>query len=150
MSVKCWFYDFFCWRYALINWPCYNNLFQIMQHDNFRNLNGVIFTQWKLKSRIHGFWYCFKVIKQYRFHYFMKLVPIPGKQSSFEILRLFNTWRYQSLVIFFSSVVTLIYKESDGVKHIHLRTAFWILSSRIYFDWVKVISVNVGMLFIKC
>ena len=46
----------------------------------------------------------------------MKSVPISGKQSSFEMLHLFDRWRYQSLVIlFFSSAVTLIYKESDGV-----------------------------------
>ena len=25
--------------------PCYNKLFQIMEHDNFRNLNRVTFTQ---------------------------------------------------------------------------------------------------------
>ena len=46
----------------------------------------------------------------------MKLVPIPGNQSSFEMLQLFYTWRYESLgVLFFSSVVTLILNESDGV-----------------------------------
>ena len=38
------FYDFFCKRHSLMNRPCYNNLFQFMQHDNFRNLNRVIFT----------------------------------------------------------------------------------------------------------
>ena len=36
------FYDFSCRRYSLMNRPCYNNLFQFMQHDNFRNLNRVI------------------------------------------------------------------------------------------------------------
>ena len=46
----------------------------------------------------------------------MKSAPIPGNQSSFEILQLFHIWRYQSLVIsFFSSVVILTYDESDGV-----------------------------------
>ena len=45
---------------------------------------------------------------KYTFHYLMKLAPIPGNQSSFEILQLFDIWRYQSLVIlFFSSVVIL-------------------------------------------
>ena len=39
----------------------------------------------------------------------MESVPIPGKQTSFGILQLFDTWRYQSLVIlWFSFVVTLI------------------------------------------
>ena len=39
----------------------------------------------------------------------MKSVLIPGHQSSFGILQLFDTLRYQSLVIlFFSSVVALI------------------------------------------
>ena len=36
------FYDFSCRRYSLMNRPCYDNLFQFMQHDNFRNLNRVI------------------------------------------------------------------------------------------------------------
>ena len=46
----------------------------------------------------------------------MKSVPIQGNQSSFEILQLFDTWCYQSLVIlFFSYVVNLIKNESDGV-----------------------------------
>ena len=40
-----------------------------------------------------------------------------GSQGSFEILQLFDTWRYQSLVIlFFSSIVVLILDESDGVS----------------------------------
>ena len=39
----------------------------------------------------------------------MKSAPISENQSSFEILQLFDTWRYQSLVIsFFSSIVILI------------------------------------------
>ena len=29
----------------------------------------------------------------------MKLAPIPGNQGSFEMLQLFDTWHYQSLVI---------------------------------------------------
>ena len=80
-----------------------------MQHDNFRKLNRVIFTHWKhLESRVNAFWYYFPVIKRYTFRYFMKSAPIPGNQSSFEILELFDIWRYQSLVIlFFSSVVIL-------------------------------------------
>ena len=37
-------------------------------------------------------------------------------QSSFEILQLFDLWNYQSLVmLFFSSVITLVQDESDGV-----------------------------------
>ena len=71
-----------------------------MQHGNFRKLNRVIFTDWKhLESRVNAFWYLFSVIKRYAFHYFMKLVTIPGNQSSFEILQLVDTWRYQSLVM---------------------------------------------------
>ena len=38
------FCDFFCRRHSLMSQPSYNNLFQFMQHDNFRNLNKVIFT----------------------------------------------------------------------------------------------------------
>ena len=44
----------------------------------------------------------------------MKPAPIPGNQSSFEILQLLDIWRYQSLILFFSSVVVLIQDESDG------------------------------------
>ena len=53
----------------------------------------------------------FSVIKRYFFHYFTKSAPIPGKQGSFEILLLFHTWRYRSLVLlFFSSIVILIFR----------------------------------------
>ena len=38
------FRNFFCWRHSLMNRPCNNNSFQIMQHDNFQNLNKVILT----------------------------------------------------------------------------------------------------------
>ena len=94
------FCNFFCRRHSLMNRPWYNNLFQFMQHVNFRNINRVIFTHWKhLQSWINAFWYCSPVIKWYTFHYLMKFAPIPGNHSSFEILQLFNIWHYQSLVI---------------------------------------------------
>ena len=104
------FYDIFCKRHSLMNQPCYKHLFQFMQHDNFRNLNRVIFTHWKdLESQDNALWFCCLVFKRYTFHYLMKSAPIPGNQSSCEILQLFDIWRYQNLVIlFFSSVVTLI------------------------------------------
>ena len=78
-----------------------------MQHDNFRNLNRVVFTDWKhTDSRVNEFLYCFPIIKRYTLHYLMKSAPIPGNQSS---LQLFDTWRYESLVIlFFSSVMISI------------------------------------------
>ena len=98
----CKFYDFFCRRHSLMNRPCYNNLFQIRQHDNFRNVNRVfLISENNLEFRVNGIWYCFKVIKQCAFHYLMKSVPITGKLSSFEILHLFDTLHYQSLVILF-------------------------------------------------
>ena len=37
------FYDFICRPRVLVNRKCYNNLFQIMQLDNFRNLTSVVF-----------------------------------------------------------------------------------------------------------
>ena len=46
--------------YSLINWPSYNNLLLIMQLDNIRNLNRLVFTQWKhLEPRLNAFWFCF-------------------------------------------------------------------------------------------
>ena len=55
----------FCRQHSLMNKPCYNNLFQIMQNGNFWNLNGVNFTKWKhLECQFSAFWYCFKVIKR--------------------------------------------------------------------------------------
>ena len=61
-----------------------------MQHENFWNLNRMIFTQRKhLKSRAHGFSYCFPVINRHAFYYLIKSAPIPENQSSFEILQLF-------------------------------------------------------------
>ena len=55
-----------------------------MQHENFQNLNRLIFTYWKhLQSRVNAFWYCFPVIKRYTFHYLMKSTPISSNQSSF-------------------------------------------------------------------
>ena len=64
------FYDFFFRRHSLMNQPCYNDLFQFMQHGNFWNLNRVIFTHWKrLESRVNAFWHSFPVIKWYNFHH---------------------------------------------------------------------------------
>ena len=103
------FYDFSCRRYSLMNRPCYNNLFQFMQHDNFRNLNRVISIHWiHLESWVKAFWYCFRVIKKYTFHYLKNSVPIRGNQSSFKILQLFDIWRYQSLMILFFSCVVIL------------------------------------------
>ena len=103
------FYDFSCRRYSLMNRPCYNNLFQFMQHDNFRNLNRIISIHWiHLESWVKAFWYCFRAIKKYTFHYLKNSVPIRGNQSSFKILQLFDTWRYQSLVILFFSCVVIL------------------------------------------
>ena len=45
-----------------------------MQRDNFRNLNRMFLLY---VSQVYIFWYCFKVIKWYTFHYLMKLLPIP-------------------------------------------------------------------------
>ena len=71
-----------------------------MEHGNFRNLNRVIFSHGKhLEPGVNTFWYCFPAFKRYTFHYLMKSAPILGNQSSFEILQLFDVWRYQSLVI---------------------------------------------------
>ena len=101
------FYYFFCRRHSLMNQPCYNNLLQIMQHHNFRNLNRVIFTHWKqLESRVNAFWYCFPVIKQYIL-LSDEIGSIPRNQRSFEILQLFDIWRYQSLLILFLSFVMI-------------------------------------------
>ena len=42
-----------------------------MQNHNFRNINRVIFINWKsLESQVNAFCYSFPVIKQYTFHYF--------------------------------------------------------------------------------
>ena len=46
----------------------------------------------------------------------MKPAHIPGNQSSFEILQLFDIWHYQSLILFFSSVVVLIQDESHDAS----------------------------------
>ena len=46
----------------------------------------------------------------------MKSVPIPGNQDYFEVLELFDTLRFQSLVILFFSSAISIYDESDGVS----------------------------------
>lgn len=83
----------------LINWSCNDNLFQIIQHSNFRILNRVIFTLWKhLELWVNIFWCYFKVIRRCKFDYLMKSVPIPRNKSSFEIVQLFDTWRHQSSV----------------------------------------------------
>ena len=98
------FDDFFCRRHSLMNRLCYNNLYQFMRHDNFRNLNMVISTYWKhLQSQINAFWFCFPVIKRYTFNYSIKSALIPGNHSSFRILQLFDIWRYQGFVILFFS-----------------------------------------------
>ena len=67
--MSCWnnyyffykFYNLFCRRHSLMRRPCYNNLFQFMKHDNFWNLNRVIFIHWKhLESQMNALWYCFQ------------------------------------------------------------------------------------------
>ena len=102
------FYEFFCRWYSLMNWPCYKTLFQITQHANFRNLNRVIFTQWKhLEFWVHAFWYCFKAIKKYTF-LFDEIGSHFRKPKLLWNTLITDTGRYQSLVILFrSSVVTL-------------------------------------------
>ena len=99
-----------------MNRSCYNNLFQFMQHGNFRYLNRVIFTHWiHLQSQVNVFWYCFPVIKQYTFHYLMKSALIPGNQSTFKIMLFFDIWCYQCLIIlFFSSAGILILNKLDS------------------------------------
>ena len=62
------FYNFFCRWHFLMNWPCYNNLFQFMQHENFRNLNRMIFVYWKhIGPRVNDFCYRIWGIKRYTF-----------------------------------------------------------------------------------
>ena len=59
------FSGFFCRQHSQISRPCWNNLFQFMQHNNFWNQNALNFTHWKnLESRVNAIWYCFRVIKQ--------------------------------------------------------------------------------------
>ena len=51
----------------------------------------------------------FQYLNDIPFIFNTKSAPIPGNQGSFQILQLFNTSRYQSLVILsFSFVVILI------------------------------------------
>ena len=97
-------YNFLCRRYSLINRFFYNNLFQIMQHDNIQNLSRVIVTQWKcIESQVNAFWFCFEVIEWYTFYSLLKEVPILGSQIS--LLHLSDAWLYQILMIlFFNSV----------------------------------------------
>ena len=50
------FYYFFCRRHSLMNLPCYNNLFEFIQHGNFQYLNRVICTHRKqLESWVNAF-----------------------------------------------------------------------------------------------
>ena len=61
-----------------------------MQQENFRNLTRVK-NHWKyLEPQVNTFWYRFPAIKLYTLDYLMKSAPIPGNQSSFEILQLFD------------------------------------------------------------
>ena len=50
------FYYFSCRRHSLMNLPCYNNLFEFIQHGNFQYLNRVICTHRKqLESWVNAF-----------------------------------------------------------------------------------------------
>ena len=103
------FYEFFCRQNSSMNRPCYNNLLQFIQHDNFRNLKRTIFTHWKhFESRVNPFWYLLSVIKVYTFYYFMKLAPILGNQGSVKISQLFECMALSKFsVLSFSSIVIL-------------------------------------------
>ena len=121
LTCYCFFISFmtsFVCGNSLMNWLCYNDFIQFMLHDNFRNSNKLIFTHWKhLEPRVNAFWNWFSAVKRYTFHYFVKSASIPGNQSSFEVLQLFDTERYQSSVIlFFSFIVKLLWDESHGVS----------------------------------
>ena len=112
------FYEFFCRRLPLINRPCYNKFFQFMQHDNFWHLNRVIFTHWKhLESRVNAFWYCFSLFQSLNNIPFTIWWNRPPFQETRALVKysnclihgvivwymalLFDTWRYQSLMILF-------------------------------------------------
>ena len=108
------FYDFFCRRHSLMNRSCYNNLFQFMQHDNFRNLNRVIFTHWKhLESLVNAFWY-----------YLMKSAPIPRNQSSLEILRLFKERVKLWFFVTFNIILRHIFHE-NFIEFPHVVQKIW-------------------------
>ena len=87
------FYDFFCCRYSLMNRSCYNNLFQFMQHDDFRNLNWVIF---------NDFWNCFLQSNDIPFTIRWNRLPFQETRALLKYCNwLVYVWRYQSLVIWF-------------------------------------------------
>ena len=62
-----------------MNQPCYNNLFQIIEHASFRNLNRVVLMPFDT------------VIKQNSFHNLMDSVTSLENQNSFKILGFFDT-----------------------------------------------------------
>ena len=113
------FFDFFCRQHSQMSQPCWNNLFQFMQHNNFWNLNALNCTHWKhLESRVNAIWYCFRVIK-WSFTICRNRLPfqeIREYSERFWSITIAWIWRYQSLVILcFISVAILIYDESDSV-----------------------------------
>ena len=56
------FCNFFCQQHSLMNRPGYNNLFQVKEQENFRNLNWLIFCTWKhIKSKVNAFWNILKL-----------------------------------------------------------------------------------------
>ena len=113
------FYNFFCRRHYLVNQPSYNNLFQIMQQDNIRNFNKVIFAQWKhLCPEFMSF---ATVIKRHTFHYFLKAVPILGNQSSFWNIAI--DW-YIALTGFNDIVFSLLYLQCKMNQRVFVLSSF--------------------------
>ena len=81
---------FFCRRHSLMNWPCYNNLFKIIQHGIFRDLNRVIFTQWKLlKSQVIPFDTVWQYLNDIPFPVCWNRLPFQETRA-LEIMRLFH------------------------------------------------------------
>ena len=82
--------------------------------DLYRDGNRMTLTHWKhLESQYNAFWYCFKVIKQYAFHYMIKLVPGTENQRFFEILQLLDTWRW----MLWPNVTVFTEKVLNGKLH---------------------------------
>ena len=103
---------------TLMNRPCYKNNFQFMQHDNFRNLNEVISTYWKLlQSELMPFDTCFQSLNDIPFTILWNRLPSQETRSPLKYCNCLITLRYQSFVILvFSSIVILIQDEFNGVS----------------------------------
>ena len=106
-----------------MNRPGYNNLFQVKEQENFRNLNWLIFCTWKhIKSKVNAFWNILKLSCR-------PLVFTSYKTSlsaSFSAWFLYYLTKFHCLVVNASKMFSCMTKNSRPSKHFNVGSTLFL------------------------